>query len=84
LWLLRLCVNLYKRIMSEELQQMQYILQEAIENKQKIRVITYHPFENRVYEGIPTTKGNALYLTSEHGMIPLLINEVVCLEQISD
>lgn len=67
----------------DELAQMQYALQEALETEQQVRVTTYNPFGHRVYEGLPIAKENKLYVACEFGMMPLVIEEIVCLEIIS-
>lgn len=64
----------------DELQEMQYTLQEALEMKQQIRVTVYNLIENRVYEGTPTVKGNILYLSDEFGTLPLSMKEIIGIE----
>lgn len=64
----------------DKMEQMQYTLQDALENEQPIRVTLYNPFEDEIHEGIPIMKGNKLYLSNGAGMLPLVIEEIKCLE----
>lgn len=66
----------------DEYTQMQYVIGEAIELQQRVRVMLYHPYEEFSLMGLPIFKGNKLYLQTDEGSVPLEIKEIVRIEPV--
>lgn len=61
----------------DEMQEMQYAIDEAIHGEKTIRVTTFGPFGDQACEGVPKIKGARLYLSNSEGVMPLDVENIV-------
>jgi len=64
----------------DEYVQMQYVLAEALELERCVRVQLFRPYEDKVIMGVPSLKGNKLYLQTVAGYIELKSSDIVRIE----